>query len=517
MRRPSFHLFVLALAFGCTASLRAEVKLPGVFSDHMVLQREQKLPVWGTAAPGEEVKVTLGDSAQATKADETGAWRVDLPPQQLGPARKLIVSGTNTIEIQDVLIGDVWIGSGQSNMAGGVNGYAKNDETLAAWCEETYPNLRLCRGNGGRWQEATPQNIKGFSALLFSFGRQLQADLDVPVGLIVGAVGGTPSGRWLSPEMLEASEPCQALIAEHSGKQQFEKQLAAYETAHAAWQKEAEAAKAAGKQPPREPAKPVRVGQIRGGRVGDLYEANIQPVVPYAIRGVLWDQGESGTALEGLDQFNVMGALIGGWRQAWGQGDFPFLYVQKPSGGGCAWDPKDSITARAEAFTSLPAKPAQGNEGGYRELHSRIMRHPNTAMVTARDLGSGVHPTNKSGYGRRAARVALGFAYEKGTEIYGPLYDSHKVEGKQIRVKFAHVGQGLASKHGEGLQGFQIAGNDGVFHWADAKIEGDSVIVSSGEVPEPAAVRYAWSQNAPWANLFNQDGLPALPFRTDGE
>ena len=187
-------------------------------------------------------------------------------------------------------------------------------------------------------------------------------------------------------------------------------------------------------------------------RVGDLYAAHIQPVVPYAIRGVLWDQGESGTAVRGVDQFTMMGALIAGWRKTWGQGNFPFLYIQKPSGGGCAWEPKENpVTRMANPFTAQPDRPNKPGDGLYRELHIRIMQHPNTAMVTASDLGSGVHPLNKSGYGQRACRVALGFVYGRDVAIYGPVYASHKVEGKTLRVSFKNVGKGLAFRHGQKL------------------------------------------------------------------
>jgi sialate O-acetylesterase len=169
----------------------------------------------------------------------------------------------------------------------------------------------------------------------------------------------------------------------------------------------------------------------------------------------------------------------------------------------------------ADAFAAQPAKPNGAADGLYRELHIRIMQHPNTAMVTASDLGSGVHPLNKSGYGQRACRVALGVAYGCDREIYGPLCDSHACEGDTIRIRFQHVGKGLAFRHGDGLQGFEIAGKDGVYHWASAEIDGDTVVVSSDKVAKPVHVRYGWARNHPWANLFNKDGLPALTFRTE--
>jgi sialate O-acetylesterase len=235
--------------------------------------------------------------------------------------------------------------------------------------------------------------------------------------------------------------------------------------------------------------------------------------MPFAIRGVLWDQGESGTAIGGVDQYNLMGALIAGWRKEWGQDDFPFLYIQKPSGDGCAWDTSNPTTSQANKFLPLPAQVP--NDGQYRAMHIRIMTYPNTAMVTSSDLGNGVHPINKSGYGERASRVALGMVYGRKLEIYGPVYKSHTVEGDKIRVAFDHVGQGLAYQHGDKLQGFALAGDDKKFHWADALIDGNSIVLSCPAVTRPVAVRYAWSQNQAWANLFNRDGLPAISFRTD--
>ncbi|MCL4202329.1 MAG: hypothetical protein KJ000_07525 [Pirellulaceae bacterium] len=511
--RPSFALWLIVL--GAVSAAHADVQLPAVFSDRMVLQRDLDVPVWGRAAANEQITVRFREQTKTTTADDQGRWLLRLDPLEAGGPDRLVVEGANTIALEDVLVGDVWIGSGQSNMAGAVAGYAKSDAVLAELAAETYPGLRLCRGSGGGWQVADSTSIPRFSALLFAFGQKLHAGLDVPVGLIVGAVGGTPSGRWLTQDMLDADEASQRVLKEAAENYSPERQQALYQRSLAAWEKAVAAAKQAGQREPAKPAPPVEVGRIRSGSVGDLYETHIQPVVPFGIRGVLWDQGESGTAIEGLDQFHAMGALIQGWRRAWGQGDFPFLYVQKPSGGGCAWNPSDPVTREAEKSEPLPASPSQGNEGGYRELHSHIMLHPATAMVIARDLGSGVHPINKSGYGRRAAQVALGFEYLQPTPIYGPLYESHAVEGDRVRVKFRHVGKGLAWKHGERLQGFSIAGADRVFHWADAEIDGDTVVVRCEQVAEPVAVRYAWAAHSPWANLFNLDGLPALTFRTD--
>ncbi len=482
------------------------VTVDKMFSDHMVLQRDMPVPVWGAAKPGEKITVAFRDQTKQAQADKDGKWAVRLDAMKVGRPGKMTVSGgAQPIVFDDVVVGEVWLGSGQSNMAGGAGGYARNDTVLAAMVAGgPYPNLRLFR-NG--WKQADAGTIGSFSAILFSFGLPLQKALDVPVGLVVGAVGGTPSGRWLSPEMLAADEASQALLTKAGlGSGDKAAQQAAYDKALAEWQKAAALAKKQGKRAPRRPRRPFKAG--------DLYAAHVRPVVPYAIRGVLWDQGESGTAIAAIDQYTMMGALIGGWRKAWGQGDFPFLYVQKNSGGGCAWDVSDPVTCKADKFVPQPAKPNAAGGGAYRELHIRIMGHPNTAMVSASDLGPGVHPVNKSGYGARACRVALGFAYGKDVEYYGPVYDSHSVEGKAIRVKYKHAADGLAVLAGQKLQGFEVAGADGAYQWADAKIDGQCVVVSSDKVPAPENVRYGWARSHPWANLFNSAHLPALTFRT---
>ena len=476
----------------------------------MVLQRDLPVPVWGTAAPNENVTVKFRDQQKKTTASADGKWSVKLDPLKAGGPDTMTV---NDVTLEDVLVGDVWVGSGQSNLAGGAGGYAKNDpELVTEVAAAPYPKIRLARANKP-WAEANATNVPGFSAILFSFGVRLHKELDVPIGLMVGAVGGTPSGFWLSPEAFESDAACKELIAKARASGSWEQAQKAYEQRLAKWETEsAEAAQNPDKKAPAKPAPPLKPGQCRG-KVGHLYEAHIKPFQPFAIRGVLWDQGESGTAIESVDQYTLMGALIRGWRKEWGQGEFPFIYIQKPSGGGCAWDPANPVTAKGEAFSPLP--PKVPNDGANVETHVRIARYPNTGMAISSDLGPGVHPVNKSGYAHRAADVALGMAYGRNVEYYGPVYRTHAVEGGKVRVKFTHVGKGLAFKNGDALRGFALAGKDRVFHWADASIDGDAVVLSCAAVPEPVSVRYAWANNRTWANFFNQDGLPALPFRTD--
>lgn len=509
---PRSALAALALAL-LPAAAAADVKLPPVLSSHMVLQRETAVPVWGTAAPGEAVTVTFRDQTKTATADTDGKWSVKLDALKAGGPDALTVRGKNTLTLEDVLVGEVWVGSGQSNMQGTVSGYVKGDPGLTKLAAGTYPTIRLSK-SGGAWQETTEKTVNNHSAILFAFGVRLQEELGVPVGLMVGAVGGTPSGFWLSDRAYRSDEACRAAVKKAMATYDPERAKKDHETKLAIWEKAAEEAKKDGKKAPTKPV-PVPVPGESTGKVGNLYEAHVRPMMPFAIRGVLWDQGESGTAITGVDQYTLMGALIRGWREEWGQGEFPFIYVQKPSGGGCAFDPTDPVTSQGEKFAPLPKAVPPAADGVYRETHVRIMTYPKTYMATSSDLGPGVHPTNKSGYGVRAARVALGAVYGKTTEIYGPVYRSHAVEGDKVRVSFDHVGKGLAHRHGDKLQGFAVAGADGAFHWADARIDGDAVVLSSAAVPKPVSVRYAFASRHPWANLFNQDGLPALPFRTD--
>ena len=510
----------------------AAVKLADVFSDHMVLQRDMAVSIWGTAAPGEPVTVKFREQALTATAGADGKWQVKLKPLKAGGPDKLVV---NTVTNEDVLVGEVWVGSGQSNMAMGSTSYTNKDPVLAAAVVAApYPKIRFVQAKM-KWQVATPQNVAGFSALLFSFGLQLQKELDVPVGLMLGAVSGTPSGFWVTKEMLAADSACQAEAEKYEAaspfaarQQQYDQELAKYKVDLAQWGEQVAAAKSQATQavaqahapvnqrnsPPKPiaPVVPARAGDAAGG-VGQHYLTYIKPFQPYAIRGVLWDQGESHTALAGINQYTTMGALINGWRRAWGVGEFPFLYVQKPSGGGCAWDNENPVTKNGEGFSPLP--PQVPNDGQSVETHIKIMTYSNTAMAISSDLGPGIHPTNKSGYGHRAADVALGFVYGKKIEYYGPLYAAHKIDGTKVRISYTHTGQGLAFKPGDKLQGFALAGADKQYHWADAVIDGTTVVVSSAAVPQPVSVYYAWASNRRWANLFNKDGLPAIPFRTD--
>lgn len=523
MRPIPVITLLLSLA---TTALHAEVKLSKVFTPHMVLQRGMEVPIWGTATPGEKVTVTFAGQSKATTADDKGAWRVKLDALQASTEPRTLSIGDNKVE--DVLVGDVWIGSGQSNMDMVVTSYVSGDPVLAEAAAKSYPTLRLLRKDASAaWELSTPETNAKFSALLFSFGFALQKEIDVPVGLMVGAVGGTPSGFWLSEDMYRSDAACAEVVKKFAVTYNYEAEKAKYDVLKAkfdqelaVWRPLADAAKKAGKPVPPGPRAPQGVGkagEANSGRIGQLFEAYIRPYVGYGIKGVLWDQGESRTNIAGVDQVTLMGALIGGWRKAWGQGEFPWLYVQKPSGGGCAFDYTHPMHRLAEKFAPLPKTiPAPPAADYSHEVFGQIMKYPHTHMATSSDLGNGIHPPNKSAYGARAVQVALATAYGKKREYLGPRYASHEVKGAKVLVKLFHTGSGLTFKNGTELQGFMIAGEDKKFVWATAVIDGDAVVVSAKEVSHPVAVRYAWAATFPWANLFNKDGFPAQPFRTDG-
>jgi sialate O-acetylesterase len=516
---PAVAFTLLILSIGRTAALEPASH----FSDHMVLQRDVDVPIWGKAKPGAEVTVAFAGQTATARANKIGEWRAILKPLPASATdRDLTITGDGEIKtLRNVLVGDVWLGSGQSNMAGRAGGYAKKDPTLSKLIAAApYPSIRLLQGGPKpSWEPATEESTARFSALLIAFGERLNRELNVPVGLILGAVGGTPSGFWIPSETFESSEKCRAEIALFGKTWNRERAQKQYELQLAAWEKQTAKAKASGEKvrgrkplPPAGPGSPTRAGTI-----GNLFDRYIRTSVGYAIRGVLWDQGEAGSGILGLGQHTCMSELIRGWRELWGQGDFAFLFVQKPSGLGNAWSKDDPITREADAFTSLPAI-ARAGDGAGRHLYTRLMLdNPNAWMVPAIDLGSMIHPLNKWGYGNRAAQVALQKVYTKpGVQAFGPIYDSHKVEAGAIRVRFTHTAGGLATRHGDTLQGFAIAGDDGKWQWADARIvDNDNVLLTHRMVPKPRHARFAWSQNRQWANLFNKAGLPALAFTTE--
>ncbi|MBI1929950.1 sialate O-acetylesterase [Candidatus Poribacteria bacterium] len=501
--------WLIGLLLGCslliTSATIAEVKLPAVIGDNMVLQQHAKVPIWGTADPGEQITVSLGAQQVATTADNEGRWMVSLNSLDAGGPFEMTIAGNNTLTLRNVLVGEVWVCSGQSNMQWSVKASADAEGEIAA---ADYPMIRLFSvkrtvaegplpDTEGSWGACSSQTVGDFSAVGYFFGGELHKMLDVPVGLIHSSWGGTPAEAWTSRPALE-SEPdfkpildrWEQILAEYpQAKQKYEDQLAE-------WKQAAEAAKAEGKPEPRRPGAPL--GPDHPHRASGLYNGMIAPLIPYAIQGVIWYQGES-NADRAYQYRKLFPAMIQDWRSAWKHGDFPFLFVQLAN------------------WRETKPEPVESDWAELREAQLMTLTLPKTAIAVAIDIGDAadIHPKNKQEVGRRLALAAQSIAYGKEVVYSGPIYASMTTEGNKVRLRFMpHTADGLMAKGDEPLKGFAIAGQDHKFVWADARIDGDTVVVWSDQVPHPVAVRYAWADN-PVCNLYNKAGLPASPFRTD--
>jgi sialate O-acetylesterase len=500
-----FSIFTLLALTG------QSLELPSIFSHHMVLQQDKAVPVWGSAEPGAKVTVKFGDQVQATTADDAGAWRVTLAPMiSASKGRELEVTAEWSAEGEqpqlgfadhifgNVVVGEVWLGSGQSNMSGTMARYAPFDrELLEAQLSGPYPEIRLC---GERWTLADMESIDRFSALLFAFGIDLYRHRGGPIGLILRAEPGASAGRWLSQEALDADAGAQAMMEEFAETYDFDELQLGYEVELAGW--------VVGTETEQSPKPPLQAGECEGG-VGSLYSSGIAPIVPYAIRAVIWDQGESGPGIVGLDTVTTMTALIKSWRAAWDE-NIPFVYVQKPNGDGAIWGEDNGEVSR------LPFYPPEPFEGAEREQYSLMLRIQQTAMAVSSDLDNGLHPRRKIPYAKRLANAARALIFEEKLPTQSPTYVKHKKKKDGLLVHFSHVGEGLIARGSETVQGFMVAGKDEVWHWAEGSIKDeDSVLLTCEAVRKPIAIRYAWAAECPWANLFSSDQLPALTFRTD--
>ena len=489
-----------------TAAAHAEVRLPAIFSDHMVLQRGAEIAVWGWAASGEEVTVSIAGQSKSTKAGSDGKWKLKLTKLKEGGPQTMTVKGSNTITIKDVLVGEVWLGSGQSNMALQVKSANNFEQEQAA---ANLPQIRMFTERSkatttaqeecsGEWVVCAPDTVGGFSATSYFFGREIHKALKVPVGLVHSSVGGTPIESWISPEAQQASPELKAFFnrsASAADKVDPAKAKAKYDKDLAKWKEDAKKARAEGKTPPRAPRDPIALRE-RKGNVGGLFNGKIAPLIPYTIRGALWYQGEANSTPDKAPFYqHQLPLLVKDWRARWGY-DFPFAWVQLPNfdGPGRDWPTVREATLKALAV-------------------------PNTGMAVCIDIGEAknIHPKNKQEVGRRLASWAMRNAYgHKGSPL-SPLYASHRILGKEIELSFTNIECGLVAKGGD-LKGFVIAGDDKVWHPALARLNLSSawfkVIVSSPEVPKPVAVRYGWANN-PECNLYSGDLMPASPFRTD--
>ena len=484
----------------------ADVKLPAVISDNMVLQRHVSVPIWGTADPNERVTVTFDKQKVVATADNEGKWSVKLRSLKAGGPYELTVAGKNKIVLKNVMVGDVWVCSGQSNMQWNVRNSINAEKEIA---EAQYPMIRLFTVNHivsdkplkdtkGKWDECSPETVPNFSAVGYFFGRDLYKSLKVPIGLINTSWGATPAESWTTKETLE-SDPDYKPIFERWEKSvtDYPQAQQKYQEQLAQWEDDSKKAKEEGKPEPNKPYPPTPP-ENNPWMPSSLYNAMISPLVPYGIKGAIWYQGES-NAGQAYQYRKLFPAMIKSWRQSWGQGNFPFFFVQLAN------------------FMETKPEPAESAWAELREAQLMTLSDPNTGMAVAIDVGEGnnIHPKNKQDVGHRLALNALGIAYGRSMEYCGPIFQSMDFVGDKIRLKFIHVGSGLVSKDNEPLKGFAISADDRKFVWADAKIEGDTVLVWSDKVPQPIAVRYAWADN-PVCNLYNKEGLPASPFRTDG-
>src|SRR5579871_179560 len=647
--RSFSHLaFVLgAWVFISGINLWADPSLPTLFTDHMVLQRGREIHIWGNAEPQEKITATLAGYTSSSVADAQGHWSTHMPAMTAGGPFTLTVHGKKEVVIKDVLIGDVWIASGQSNMTYSLDG-AEGAATEVP--KANYPQMRLFtvprritaspqdNTRPAHWEICTPESAKGFSAVAYYFAREIQRKEKIPIGLVESAWPGTAIQEWIAPEALRADPELKSLVTEWDGTRPSEKEAAtelqpldlefdnfelipvdagsaaktlanfddgssrlstggtfAYSWADARetlfelvspgrsgkyaarvagkvdgttdsilsatysmnespadlaefagirfWVRGSGSFRFRSKQPtitdyddyatPLLKATPdwqqmtIRFRDLRQDGwgvvkeftqaaltgfafecvaergyapmpVSALYEGMITPLLDYQFRGALWYQGES-NALEAHQYRKLLPALIRNWRDAFRQSDLAFLIVQLPNHGEIPVEPKESAWAELREAELMTVKQV-----------------PNTGLAVTIDVGdpNDLHPHRKREVGERLATWALGTIYHEDVVYSGPLYESMKIDGSEMRIRFSHIGSGLEARGDTRLEGFAVAGSDRKFHWADALIDGDSVVVSSPQVPAPVAVRYAWG-DSPECNLYNKDGLPASPFRTD--
>ncbi len=499
----------LALVAGVTTSL-AELKLPSIFGSHMVLQRNHANPVWGKADPGAKVFVVIDGQTKSTKADAKGNWEVKLDPMKVGKPRKLVIeSNKDRLQYDDVLVGEVWVCSGQSNMAWPVS--VSNDADLEKLTAK-YPNIRLISvpqvgtqeeqwDFKGQWDKCTPETVANFSAVGYYFGRTLHQSLDIPIGLIDNAWGGSAAEAWVKRSELEADPVFNDLVAKWEQTEKtydWDKIKASYDKKLADWQVKYKEAKKKGAKLPNRPRAPrnVLAGQHRPG---NLYAGVLKPTIGYGIRGAIWYQGES-NAGRAYQYRHLFPKMIQHWRDEWKQGDFPFYWVQLA-------DFRDEVT-----------EPGDSSWGELREAQTMTMsKLKNTGEAVIIDAGEGrdIHPRNKQTVAKRLARWALAKDYGMKVPYQSPAYKSMEIKGNKALLSFDHVGSTLYTFDVRNPVGFAIAGADQKFVNANAKLVGkDKIEVWSDSVSKPVAVRYGWAEN-PVCNVQSREGLPMNPFRTD--
>ena len=503
-------LIILMVATLAPTPAAAEVSVSNLFTDHMVLQRDVPVIVWGKASAAEQVSIVLANKTETTKADDDGRWQVKLPPLKVGSGpHQLVIEGSNRIEINDILIGEVWVCSGQSNMAFAVS--SANDPDLES-LSANFPNVRIISvpqvgsqtpldNFQGKWETVTPETVKSFSAVGYFFGRQLHQTLNVPIGLIDTAWGGSACEAWIPRDVLEQAGEYKELLAkwdDTAKSYDYDAEAQRYELQLTAWRLAMAQALKDKKPVPRRPRLPrnILAGQHRPA---NLFNGVLNPIVGYGIRGVIWYQGEhnSGRAYQYRSMFPLM---IDTWRKRWNQGDFSFYWVSLAD------------------FQDEVAEPVDSSWAELREAQTMVMsKLSNTGEAIITDLGEShdIHPRNKQDVAKRLARWALAKDYGIELVYRSPLYKSYETKGNRIVVTFDHVGGGLDTFDVRDVRGFTIAGEDQQFVNASARIVGkNQVEIWSDTITAPVSVRYAWAQN-PICNLQNKEHLPVTPFRTD--
>lgn len=464
--RRVLTIYIALYFISAVCPVFADVQMPKIFSSKMVLQRGMKVPVWGLAEKGEKITVALGGQKAETEAGQDGKWMVRLNEFQAGGPYTMIVSGKNRLVFDDVLFGDVWLCSGQSNMGFRLKS-AENAETEIP--QANFPKIRLatvpCTSkadpqddvNMSPWTECTPESAANFTAVGYFFGKKIYQELNIPIGLINNSWGGATCEAYVNPKLLTENPDFAPML----DPDRIAKQKAQY-------------------------------------RAGYLYNGMLLPIIPYGIKGVIWYQGCSnqGRAVQYRTLFK---AMIKNWRDEWGQGDFPFYYVQLAN------------------FLKVQPNPSNSTWAELREAQTMALDLPKTGQAVIIDIGEAgdIHPKNKLDVGLRLAAIALHNDYGRDIVWASPMYQSMQINDNKIIVTFKEIGGGLAARGNDGVvKGFALAGADKIFYWADAKIDGNKVIVSCDKVAAPVAVRYAWSDN-PVCNLYNKEGFPVCPFRSD--
>ena len=502
------RLITLAVLLLTATGVRANVSLPDVIADGMVLQQKQKVPIWGTADPDEAVTVRFAGQSKKTTAATDGRWLVKLDPLSANstPAT-MTISGNNTIELTNILVGEVWLVAGQSNMQRLLGETANGDAAIAA---ADHPRIRLFNVSRqvafkhappplARWQVCSPQTIKDFSAAGYYFGVELENELHVPIGLINSSYGGSQAEAWTPVEYLLASDDLRPTVERtKTWDEERPRVRVEYDEALKKWRAEADKAIAAGARPTPSPAVPDALREYR--IASSIYNGMIAPLIPFYIRGAIWYQGESNEAR--AQQYEILlPTMIRAWRERWGESNFPFGIVQLPN------------------YRDSKPEPADEPWSYVREAQRRTaMNTPHAGLIVTIDIGEAhdIHPKNKLDVGKRMARWALAEVYGWKLTKSGPVFREAKRAGSKMVLKFDVAGDGLKIRDGDKLDEFAVAGADHKWHWANAKITGKDVIeVWSDAVPQPVAVRYAFNNNPRHPNLTNETGLPAAPFRTD--